>query len=99
MMTFNGIDLAGFASTGAYYSDPAAIDIDVSSLVTSGVNTLSTFATMVSGEPLTYALGEITLTYDSTPAVPEPATSGLLLVGIAALVVGASLRRRATPAA
>ncbi len=91
VLTFGGIALDSFNSTGAYYSNPASIDIDVSSILTTGANTLSVFATSAFSGSTTYSLGEISLTYDNTPSsVPEPTT--LALFGIA--LAGIGLRRR-----
>lgn len=93
VLDFHGADLAAFTSAGAYYSNPESIDIDVSSLVSSGMNTLSAFATLVSGGPTTYSLGEISLTYNNQPgtSMPEPAP---LAMFAAAAMAGLAMRRR-----
>jgi len=91
--TFNGTALApALNSTGAYFSNPAYGSYDVSSLVTSGLNTLSVFGTLVSGGPTTYAVGELKLTYNPVAAVPLPATLPLLFAALGGL--GLVARRR-----
>ena len=83
--TFNGTELLPYAnSTGAYFTNPASIVYDVSSLVTSGLNTLSVFGTLVSGGPVTFAVGEATLEYSAT-SVPEPTALTLLIFGLAGI--------------
>lgn len=93
--TFNGTLLApALVSDGAYYSQPAFGSYDVSSLVTSGLNTLSVFGTDVAvpGDT-TFAVGELVLNYTpESTVIPLPAGLPLLLGALGAL--GLVARRR-----
>ena len=92
VLTFNGAALGHISSSGAYFSSPASTSLDVSSLVTSGFNSFSAFATNVSAIPVTYALGEISLEYVSS-AVPELGSLAQLGLGLAGLAF--AMRRKA----
>lgn len=91
--SFNGTLLSPVTmSSGAYFSDPASTTYDVSTLIVSGLNTLSVLGTLTSGGASTFAVGELSLEFDAA-TVPLPAALPLLLVGLAGLGIA---RRRST---
>ncbi|MGG7565742.1 hypothetical protein ACQ5SO_06210 [Rhodovulum sp. DZ06] len=93
-VAFNGTVLPSFESTGAYYSQPASIDLDVGALVVNGLNTLSISATGQLTSPPTFTVGEIALSYTAAVSdVPLPGGAALMLGALAAL--GAARRRAA----
>jgi hypothetical protein len=94
VFTFNGSVLSPLVeSTGAYFSSPESITYNVGTLVSSGLNTLSVFATLTSIESATYTVGEITLEYTSSNQnVSSPAT--LALMGLGLIGLGWSSRKR-----
>jgi hypothetical protein len=94
VFTFNGSALLPAAvSTAAYFGTPAYITYDVSSLVTTGLNTLSVFGTLISGGDTTYSVAEATLEYSAVESVPAPATLALFGLGLAG--IGWSKRKKA----
>lgn len=95
VFTFNGSTLLPAAvSISAYFDTPAAyITYDVSTLVTTGLNTLSVFGTLISGGPTTYSVAEATLEYSAVGSVPAPATLALFGLGLAG--IGWSKRKKA----
>ena len=93
--TFNGVKLATVQINNDYNSTPTSYQWDVSSLITSGVNTLSVLGVnQNNGDNMTtFAVGDATLEYQTVAAVPLPASLPLILVGIAGL--GLATRKRA----
>ncbi|MCW8944045.1 MAG: hypothetical protein OQL27_04665 [Sedimenticola sp.] len=85
IFTFNGSALGPAAVVdNAYFDIPKFITYDVSSLVSSGPNTLSVFGNHISGGTATYAVGEATLEFTVT-GVPVPATFFLVVFGLVSI--------------
>lgn len=94
-VTFNGTALAPTISfSNAYFSGgPIFASFDVSSLVVSGFNSLSVFAHNISGVEQ-FAVGEISLEYVGSGAVPVPAALPLFASGLGLLGLAGWRRRR-----
>lgn len=88
----NGSLLGQRTSSGAYFSDPTFALFNISSYITSGLNTVSVLATTLSGGPTSYAVGNIRMLYHAaTPVVPLPASLPFLVAGLAMIAL---IRRR-----
>ena len=91
-VTFDGTPLPTIDSTGAYFSDPEAVEFDVTSLVQSGSNSLSVEGIDNSG--LNSGVGQYAVGGGGVLPSPLPATLPLFATGLGGLGLFGWRRKR-----